>query len=162
MAKSSPNRGPLIIAGAIVLVGVLVVVALAVLLGGGDSGEPQASPSASSPSPEKERKHERKSPKPPRPSESPAPSPSASPSPTPTVDPSIAIRSTILRAARQDRPGEVKHVGSVDYYRSNDECPEKQAAEANVRYKTDPKFAIWIVCKSGDGWVIKHGPVYGD
>lgn len=144
------------------LVGVVIVIALVVLLGGGDSGEPQASPSvASSPSPEKERKHERKSPRPEQ-SEGPAPSPSPSPSPTPTVDPAVAIRSTILRAARQDRPGEVKHVGSVDYYKSNDECPEKQAAEANVRYKSDPKFAIWIVCKSGDGWVVKHGPIYGD
>ncbi len=162
MAKSSPTPGPWIVAGAIVLVGVVVVIALAVLLGDGGSGEPQASPSvSSSPSSDKEHKRDRKSPRPER-SESPAPSPSPSPSPTSTVDPSVAVRSTILRAARKNRPGEVKHVGNVEFYKSNDDCPEKQAAQASVRYKGDPKFAIWIVCKQGDGWVVKHGPIYGE
>jgi hypothetical protein len=152
----APDRGPWIIAGAIVLVGLLVVIALVLLLRDDDGGEVQGTPSPSpaeeTPTPSPTRTRTR----------TPSPSPSPQPSPTPTADDATLIRVAVQRAAERDRPGEVTHVGNVQFYR-NPACATREGGQANVRYTVPPKVAIFIVCESSNGrWKVTQGPIYGE
>jgi len=155
------SKGPWIIVAAIVLVGILIVFALILLLrpsgegGGGTSpAVTPASPSPADSSPSPEKKHTR-SPKPPKPSPSPAPSP------PPAVDNTLLVREAAQKAAESDRPGEVKHVGNVEFFKDPG-CSTREGASANVRYETSPKLGVWLLCKQGSKWKINQGPIYGE
>ena len=157
MAAKRSSGAP-IIAGAIVLVGLIVVIVL-VLLFRDDTPEPGPSPSPSpslseSPSPSAS----------PSPSgtRSPKPSPSPSPSPSPTVDNATLVRQAIQDAAEADRPGEVKHVGNVEFFKDS-ACATRDAAQASVRYTSPEKAAIFFTCQHANGrWKVTQGPIYGE
>lgn len=153
-----PSRGPWIIAGSIVVVGLIVVIAL-VLLFRDSSPEPEASPSPSvtetvspsaSPTPTRTR--------PPKPSVTPTPQPS----PSPTVDNATLVREATQDAADADRPGEVKHVGNVAFMK-NSSCATRNGASASVRYTSPIKQATFFLCQKSNGaWKVTQGPLYGE
>ena len=159
--------GAPIIAGSIVIVGILIVITLVVLLrdDGSTTAEPSTSPAASS-QPEPSESKRPRSPRP-SPSSEPSPSPSSkpSPSPTPTLPPpnNDVIRATVSRAANRDRHGEVTHVGQVRLYHTDKQtCPTRSGATVNVRYDSDPKFGLFYLCQRGERWVVTAGPLYGE
>jgi hypothetical protein len=169
MASSNRSSGAPIIAGSIILVGILIVITLVILFrgDGSNTAEPSTTPAASiSPEPEPSKS---KRPKSPRPDQSPTPSasPSArpSPSPTPTLPPAnyTVIRDTTERAANRDRRGEVKHVGEVRLYKTDKAtCATRSGATVNVRYSDSPKFGVWYLCQKGERWLVTAGPLYGE
>ena len=158
---ASSNRGPWIVAGAIVLVGIIVVIVLVLLLKPSGSGS-SASPSPSVPSisptpvPTPTATHTRK-PKPSPTTTSPTPTPTSSPTPNQEA----LLRAAVDKKANKDRPNEVKHVGNVSLFRTS-ECPSKQAGQANVRYTQPEKVGVYIFCLDGSKWVYLHGPIYGE
>lgn len=160
MAKSS-NRGPWIIAGAIVLAALLIVITLLLL---DDDGEEASSPSATAseqPSPRHSRSPRPS--RPPGPSASPTATPSPSASPSPEVDPTEQVRQVVARQAERDRPGQVKHVGKVEFYADRAGCPQSgQASSTLVRFTEQPKFGIYIFCKAKVHWKYADGPIYGE
>ena len=169
MATSKGSSGTPIIAGAVVLVGIMIVITLLLLNrdDGSSTAEPSTSPAASAqpePSPSKSKRP--KSPKPDTsPTSSPSARPSASPSPTPTIPPpnNDVIRATVARAANQDRRGEVKHVGGVKLYRTDKvSCATRSAASVGVRYDSSPNFGTFFLCQKGERWIITAGPLYGE
>ncbi|MEX1045817.1 MAG: hypothetical protein WD757_04990 [Actinomycetota bacterium] len=160
MAAGS-GKGPWIVAGAVVVAGIIVAIALVIVLSGGSGPEPSPSGSptqtqspSTSPSPSKS----------PRPKPTKSPRPSPSPSPSPVVNNALLVRQSVERAANNDRPGQVKHVGHVDFYRNRQGCSSGDSASANVRYtEADPqKTAVWISCRSGSRWIVTQGPIYGE
>lgn len=164
MAQQRSSSGPWIIAGSIVLVGLLAIIASILLLKGTNgTGSPSPSPSIKhSPS----RTHTPRPPRSPRPSKSPSPSPSPSPapsvSPSPTVDNSALVRSAVTKQAGLDRPGELSHVGQPDFYTDPGGCPQTgQAASTTVRFANPPKVGIYIFCKARAHWQYADGPIYG-
>ena len=156
-APPSPSRGPWIIAGAIVVVGLVIVIVMVLLFRDSGTSEPVVSvtPTESpSPSPTPTRTRS------PKPSVTPTESPT--PAPSPSVDNSTLVREATQDAAEADRPGEVKHVGNVDFYK-NTACATRQGAQANVRYTTPQKVAIFILCQKSNGnWKVTQGPIYGE
>jgi len=156
----SNNKSAWIVGGSIVLAGLLVSLTLVLLAGGGDD----ASAPSSSPSTEQPSQSPSRSPKPHRsPQPSPSPSTSPSPSPSPQVDETQLIRATVEKQAARDRPGEVQHVGKVDFYTDNVGCPPTgQASSTMVRFTTDPKVAIYIFCRGNVRWKYMDGPIYGE
>lgn len=159
--SGSSSRAPWIIGGSIVLAGLLIVIVLVLLLGGNNGNDQAASPSGSvtqpSPSPSKS-PHVRKSPDTPL-----RLSPSPTPSLSPTIDPTVAIREAVGKQANRDRPGEVKHVGQVDFYTDKAGCPQSgQASSTMVRFSTQPKAGIYIFCKAKVHWKYSDGPIYGE
>lgn len=163
MPQSGSNKGPWIVAGAIVLAGLLVIIALVILLGGNDSN-PKASPSQSPTMASSKSPRPHRSPKPSgSPSESPSPSPSESASPSPTTDDTALIRVAVEKQANRDRPGELKHIGQVEYYTDKVGCAQTgQAASTFVRFSVQPKAAIYIFCKGRAHWTYSDGPIYGE
>ena len=170
MASSNRSSGASIIAGSIILVGIIVVITLVVLFRGDgeNSAEPSTTPASSTspdPDPEPSKSKDPKSPKPDTPSPSPSARPSPAPSPTlppPNYD---TIRATVERAANRDRRGEVKHVGEVRIYKTDKgTCATRTGASVNVRYTSaDPsKFGVWYLCQRGERWFITAGPLYGE
>lgn len=163
MPQTGSNKGPWIVAGAIVLAGLLVIIALVVLLGGNGS-KPQASPSQSPTVTRSKSPHPHKSPKPSvSPSESPSQSPSESVSPSPTVDDTALVRAAVGKQADRDRPGELKHIGQVEFFTDKVGCAQTgQAASTFVRFTAQPKAAIYIFCKARAHWKYSDGPIYGE
>lgn len=157
------SQGPWIIAGAIVLAGLIVVIALVMMNSGGSSTPsptPVASSSAPAPEPTATKTHTR-SPRPsPSVTQSPSPSPTASPSPA--IDPAVEVRQVVQDAAEADRPSDVRHVGNVQFYKDS-ACATREGGSANVRYNSAPKAGIFIVCKNTHGrWKVTQGPLYGE
>ena len=170
MAKRrSANNGAWIIAGAVVLVGLLIVIALVLVLG--KSGNEQAaSPSASVTSPRPTRTHspharpsstESVSPSPsPSPRHSHSPSPSPSPSP---IDEQALVREAVAKQAALDRPGQVRVITEVSFYTDRAGCPQTgQASATTVRFTTPPKVGIYIFCRARTHWEYADGPLYGE
>lgn len=166
MAQSGSNRNTWIIAGSIVLAGLLVMIGILVVAGGNDdgidSGQPGDSPSVvGSPSPTETPKPARS--RSPRPTPTEGPPPSPSPSASPTVDAVVVLRTQTQKQAERDRPGEVKHIGQVDFYSDPDGCPQSgEAAAVYVRYTGQPKFAIYMWCRGRAHWKYHDGPIYGE
>lgn len=162
MAQRGGNNSAWIIGGSIVLAGLLVTITLILLAGrGDDKAEPSDSPSIDRPTDEPTQTNSprpRKSPTP-----SPSPSESPSPSPSPEVNESLVIREAVQKQADRDRPGEVKHVGQVEFYKDDVGCPQSgKASSTMVRYTTQPKVAIYIYCKAKVRWKYMDGPIYGE
>ena len=162
--KRSSSQGTWVVAGAIVLVGLLVVGVLVLLLGGSD-GDQTASPSATTHSPNPPRTRSPHV----RPSRSVTPSPSPthtrSPSPSPSSEPSEAdlVRAVVEQQANIDRPSEVKTVGAVDFYDDREACPQTgHAAATTVRFTSAPRTGIYFLCRSRTRWDIDSGPLYGE
>lgn len=162
--RGGNNNSAWIIGGSIVLAGLLVTITLILLSGGNDEGaEPSGSPSIGQPSDEPTPTKSPRPQKSPRPSQSPSPSESPSPSPSPEVNEDLVIRQAVQKQADRDRPGDVKHVGTVDFYKDDVGCPQSgQASSIMVRYTTQPKVSIYIYCKAKVRWKYMDGPIYGE
>lgn len=160
--EGKDNKSAWIIGGAIVLAGLLISITLILLAGGNDDNAgPSASPSVDQPS-----KAPTRSPRPrktPGASTTPSPSATRSPSPSPQADPTIVVRAAVEKQATRDRPGEVKHVGTVDFYTDKVGCPQSgQASSTMVRFTTQPQVAIYIFCNAKVRWKYMDGPIYGE
>lgn len=160
---SGSGKGPWIVAGAVIVAGIIVAIALVIVLSGGSGPEP--SPSGSPTQTQSPSQSPSASPsKSPRPKPTRSPKPSPSPSPSPVVNNALLVRQSVERAANKDRPGQVKHVGNVEFYRNRQGCSTGDSASANVRYtEADPqKAAVWISCRRGSRWIVTQGPIYGE
>ena len=164
MAQRSGNStNTWIIAGSIVLAGLLIMIAILVVSGGDDEPKAGSSPSIDQPTDEPTGTPTPRKSRSPRPKPSPTPTPSPSPSPSPTVDPAVALRALTQKQADRDRPGEVKHVGQVELFKDSTGCPQTgQAASVYVRFSTQPKFGIYIWCEARVRWKYHDGPIYGE
>jgi hypothetical protein len=162
MAQRQSSNGPWIIAGSIVLAGLMIIIAMALLFGGKNGGE-SASPSPSMGRHSPVKSHSPRPHRSPKPTESPSPSLSPSPSPSPTVDATVLLRTAVAKQAARDRPGEQTHIGQVEFYTDNAGCPQTgQAASTLVRFASQPRVGIYIFCKARAYWKYADGPIYGE
>jgi len=79
------------------------------------------------------------------------------------VDDATLVRLAASKQAGLDRPGEVTHVGQVEFYSDNAGCPQTgEASSILVRYENPPKVGIYIFCKARAHWQYADGPIYGE
>ncbi len=72
------------------------------------------------------------------------------------------VRNAVEDAANADRPGEVKHIGNVNFFKDSG-CATREGASVSVRYTSPVKQATWFLCKKGNGaWKVTQGPIYGE
>ena len=73
---------------------------------------------------------------------------------------SAKVRRLVERAAKADRPGEVKRVEWVDVY-PNSDCLGGWGAEVYVSYNSAPWYGFWFACKvTPASWNVTYGPIY--
>jgi len=82
---------------------------------------------------------------------------------SPAVDDATLVRVAASKQAGLDRPGEVTHVGQVEFYSDNAGCPQTgQASSTLVRFANPPKIGIYIFRKARAHWQYADGPIYGE
>ena len=69
----------------------------------------------------------------------------------------------MAKQAARDRPGELVHVGQIDFYTDKAGCPQTgQASSTMVRFENQPRVGIYIFCKARTHWQYANGPIYGE
>jgi len=81
------------------------------------------------------------------------------------VNNTTLVRETVEQAAEAERPGQLKHVGSVAFM-DDQNCATGNGASASARFDTSdnqPPAGTYFLCQNANGrWKVTQGPLYGE